>query len=301
MKNIFMLLLFVFLCSCTVYTVTNKTGKELELKKAGGGTLTLRALKCVELNEYFLGLGGDFPFIIDGEGVEHGAGNYEIKPDSEKTWGYTTGLSEKNTDCEPEGESGSSDSGNEAPVCNDGKKATCHASTSKCVGAGETKNPACVGEDDKTLGSVTPECADKSKPSCPTQDGLIVDLERQVFCAKGAANCADGEVKCVKENAVITPVCLKEGKKVENVSVTCPNSGVDPKCLKSIRVTVDDGFSVSCTNNAPPSCADQGKAVCGKVSTDEENKPYCVNDQNVRWLGVVSCTDGSTPICQTAI
>jgi hypothetical protein len=144
---------------------------------------------------------------------------------------------------------------------------------------------------------VTLECEDKSKPSCPTTGGLIVDQERQVFCAKGTANCADGEVKCVKENAVSTPVCFKEGKKVESVGVTCPDSDIDPKCLKLIRVGVDDGLSVSCTNNTPPSCADQGKAVCGKVLTDEENKTYCVNDQNIRWSGGVSCTDGRAPVC----
>ena len=85
------------------------------------------------------------------------------------------------------------------------------------------------------------------------------------------------------------------------MGVTCPGSDIGPKCLKLIRVTVDGGQAVSCTNNVPPSCADQGKAVCGKISTDEENKPYCVNDQNVRWSGGVSCTDGSTPVCRVKI
>ena len=299
MKNIFILFLFIFLSACTVYTVTNKTSKELKIERAGGEQLTLKALKCFELNEYFLGLGGDFPFIIKGENVEHGAGNYEVKPDNEKTLGYTTELSEKNTDCNPEEDSEGPEKDNNAPVCNDGKKATCYASTAKCVvkEEGENKKSACVDENGENLESVKPDCEDKSEPTCPTKGRFVMDQERQAFCAKGSASCSEGEAKCVKENEISTPFCLKEGKKVENVEVKCPDADSAPKCLKSVEVTVKEGFSASCTDKTP-FCAEGSKAVCGSVSTDNtEAKPYCVNDDNIRWSDDVTCVDGNQPTC----
>lgn len=296
MKIVLMLFLFIFLSACTVYTVTNKTKKDLTIEKAGGGVLTLRALKCAELSEYILGLGGDFPFIVNGENVEHGAGNYEIKPDNKKTLGYTLELSEKNTSCEPEEqkESDGSKKDSDKPMCNDGKEATCYESTAKCVvEEGENKKLVCVDENGENIESVKPECMDKSKPTCPTKGGLVLDQERQALCVKGAASCTEGEVACVREDQLSKPICVKDGEEVENESVSCPGSDSGLKCLKSVKVEVKNDLSVSCVDGTEPSCADGSKAVCGSISTDNRNRPYCVNDESFRWSDNVSCTGDS--------
>ena len=308
MKKVLMLFLFVFLSACTVYTVTNKTNQNLEIEKAGGGNLTLNALKCVELIEYFVGLGGDFPFIIKGKDKEYSADNYEIKlKKSGGTADYEVERSEKNINCEPEEqkESDGSKKDSDKPMCNDGKEATCHASTAKCVvEEGENKKLVCVDENGENIESVKPECMDKSKPTCPTKRGLVLAQERQAFCVKGAANCEEGEIKCVNEGQVSQPFCLKDGEKVENVNVSCPGSSSGPKCLKSVTVTVNDKLPVSCAGGVSPlipSCVDESKPVCGSVPSDEVNKPYCVNDKNIRWSDV-SCTgdyaSGVTPGCK---
>lgn len=310
MRSFFILFLFAFLPACTVYTVTNSTNRSLEIEKAGGGILTLKALKCVELNEYFLGLGGDFPFIIKGQDKEYGAGNYiielknskkngdsDIQAGDEKTGEYEANLSEKNLACEPEESEKSKDvkGGGGKPKCNDGKDATCYESAVKCVGDGNDKKAVCVDEDDKTIDSVKAECKDQSKPSCPTKGGFFVDDERKPLCVTGTASCEDGELKCVKENKVSTPLCLKDGEKVENVSVSCGDSKGGVKCLKSIELQVKTQYRVSCGNGKSPSCADGSRAVCGSLSTDEDTRPYrpyCVNDKNIRWSDV-DCSGGN--------
>ena len=79
MKTIIMLFaVCVLLPACSVYTITNKTDRDITIKKSGGIEVTLKANQCEELSEYFLGLGGDFPVIIEGIDAEHSANNYEI-------------------------------------------------------------------------------------------------------------------------------------------------------------------------------------------------------------------------------
>ena len=62
MRLVRLLFVFVFLSACSVYTVTNKTDQNLQLKIAGGETRDLKAGACTQLTEYFMGLGGGLSF-----------------------------------------------------------------------------------------------------------------------------------------------------------------------------------------------------------------------------------------------
>ena len=309
--------LFLFLSACSIYTLTNKTDQDLKVIIAGGDTLNLEAGKCIELVEYFMGLGGDFPFIIKGEDVERSAGNYEIntstvesasgnpdlEADASVAKGYNVSLSDKNISCEPEEEkSGTTEEASSLePVCEDGTEVNCHSSTAKCE-AGED-SPICVDEKGEKITGVTPTCSDTSKkPVCREKSsasatGLETDSSAKAICLSGTIQCSNNaRVQCAKINGKLIPTCVgAKGQTDGSISCAGVNVAVVRCVQQEVQVTSVTNFTLSCDISL---CADEGRPVCGRTPTDNTVKPYCINDRNILWPSEVSCADGSAPTCR---
>ena len=193
MKLFFVLIfLSAFLPACSVYTITNKTLKNITIKTSGSDTTILKAGACMELTEYFLGTGGDFPFILDGnKDREYSADHYEIKvkPGSEnsETFEYLVSQSNQNSECK---EASSQDqkiklAENMIPMCGTGtsaKTAQCKSSDSSTAGVAkctkEQKKPVCVDAENKALlNNITPQCESDSgeTPLCQEQAEPLED------------------------------------------------------------------------------------------------------------------------------
>ena len=327
--------MFLFLSACSVYTVTNKTDQDLQLKIAGGENRDLRAGACVQLTEYFMGSGGDFPFSIDGYEKEFNPNNYEIIPiavspvsavvnsgtgsetavnneagtdimDDSNTGttvnlekGYKIVNSDKNLECDPAEESADKEVSLE-PICEDGKKVICNGSKAQCK-EGATI-PVCVDNDDKELTEVKPICADSSKkPLCKEKAAvaakdLKVDDAAQFVCTSGTPNqCANGELKCANLQKGLTPICLGPDNE-SHEKPSCSVPNAKMVCMQKVeKVDVQANVPISC-NQGTAQC-DVTRPVCGSLPEETEVKPYCVNSENIRWSTAVTCPDGSTPTC----
>lgn len=334
MRLLVLLFVFLFLSACSLYTVTNKTDQNLQLKIAGGENQDLKAGACLELMEYFLGLGGDFPFSIDEYEREFNPNNYEIikldvspvspevnsntdvatasnsdgsgaesTADSTGTTvnlerGYKIVNSDKNLECDPE-ESEGEDVSLE-PVCEDGKKVICDGSKAQCEKGATT--PICVDNDNKKLTEVKPICADSSKkPVCKEKvetvaSDLEIDDSAQVVCESGTPNkCANGELKCANLQQGLTPICLESNGESDS-KPSCSVTNADMVCVQRIeKVEVQTNVTVSCNQGAAQCSATS--PVCGTLPQDTVVKPYCANTENIRWPSAVTCPDGSTPTC----
>ncbi len=326
MRIINILFAFLLFSACSVHTVTNKTNLDFEIKKSGGDQLALRANSCIELSEYFIGLGGDFPFairIIDGGksySEEHSAGNYEITStaDTENPspatgeQSFSVSLSSKNLSCEGEKEEEEEGNINEKMV------AVCNEQPAECAQSGKAKcnsenAPVCVDTENKILKDTSPSCKDSSvEVTCKEKSDekpLQQDTQTRVFCLSGQAQCSGGAVvSCIKENdqSVPVPACLMGTEKVADVvcvdsSTEVPIEGGTPKCLQPTTVTLPEGvvkpvlcgnlsIQVQCSNN-------EGTPVCGQIPGDTSDQPYCVNQDNIRWSSSVVCSNSSTPTC----
>ncbi len=337
MRTIFVIFSFVFLAGCSVHTITNETNLDFEIKKSGGGTVTLKAQSCVSLDEYFLGLGGDFPFTIRIEGAEdyskeYSAGHYkitsEVKATSDNETAENTNtssannvefelsLSSKNLSCEKEDEK--EDEKEEidnkmVAVCGD-KSAKCESSgIAKCIMKDNKNTPVCVDDKDTILKDTDPACDDKSlKVECKEKSNSNKvawekDSQTRVFCLTGQVQCPDSaEIACIKEgDQSSVPACLKDNKKVADADVGCVDSSgnVLPegklKCLQPISITLATVIAeqtVRC-GTGTPQCADGGKPVCGAIPGDLQDQPYCVNEDNIRWPGSVTCSNDVSPNC----
>ena len=95
--SVFFISLF-FLPACTVYTITNKTDRSFSINISGGGKKIVERDQCLEMQEYFLGLGGDFPFIISGSKSEYRSGNYEFRVKETKSSPKAEELGKKEAD-----------------------------------------------------------------------------------------------------------------------------------------------------------------------------------------------------------
>ena len=173
MKKAFFISLWVLCSACTMYTVTNNSSRDLELKKAGGEKETLKKGECLELTEYFLGLAGDFPFIFVDEEEERSAGHYEVidKPGSAFP---DVNLSEKNVECDKSSDDEDKASTNSSdfslapgyiPMCLSGIKSTCQdtLAQAKCMknSPSTEPQPVCVKEGKKIEGD--PFCSSSIK------------------------------------------------------------------------------------------------------------------------------------------
>ena len=336
MRLLNVLFVFLFLSACSVYTVTNKTDQNLQLKIAGGENRDLRAGACVQLTEYFMGLGGDFPFGIYGYEREFNPNNYEIikisaspvsaavnsdtgvaattnsngvdtesAADSNTETGTTVNLergykivnSDKNLECEPE-ESEGEDVSLE-PLCEDGKNVVCDGSKAQCK-KGATA-PVCVDNNDKELTDVKPICADSSKkPLCKETATTAVEGSKIDNSAK--AICVSGTSRC--ESGTLGCAEIKGRLTPVCIGSDGKSSGEvlcsEMKIPKVICIKKEEKVEVQA--NVAVSC-NQGTAqcdarsVCGSLPEAAEIKPYCVNIENIRWPTAVTCPDGSTPTC----
>ena len=183
MKPLVLLLSFILLSACSFYTITNKTNEDLVIKKSGGDTFVLKAFSCIELSEHFLGLGGDFPFALTGEGREYSANHYEIILKEEvnstnEVASQSVILSNENTECDKKKSQEIKIDGKAKPVCGEdaaAKLAKCSSSddstaTAKCQVEGDERKPICVNKDGK-LSSTSPTCEEKSlKPTCKEKE-----------------------------------------------------------------------------------------------------------------------------------
>ena len=272
MKFFLIFFCLVLFSSCTVYTVTNKTDRDFEIKKAGEEQISLKARKCIELTEYFLGLAGDFPFVIEGEEQERNPGHYEIE--------YKV-----------QAETKSEESAVATPVVSVPQK--------PYIVSLSEKNPECDDEDkDKDKESNTKEGETKLWPK---------DTAKNVFCLSGQPKCSEGVLACLlMENNVSQPACVrgqeKEGKweKVAKAVLSCAGAkeadqNKKPLCLPPVLVNVNTNQPALC-GGAAVECTRGGRAVCGKVPGDLQNKAYCVNATNILY-GDVTCANGVTPSC----
>ena len=334
MRLLSLLFVFFFLSACSVYTVTNKTDQNLQLKIAGGENRDLKAGACLELMEYFMGIGGDFPFSIDGYEREFNPNNYEIIPivasdvssavnsgtgsettDNSETGadaaddsstgttinlerGYKIVNSDKNLECDPEEESADKEVSLE-PICEDGKNVICDGGKAQCKKGATT--PVCV-DDDREL-DVKPICADSSKkPLCKekvvtgTASDLEIDESAQFVCTSGTPNkCANGDLKCANLQKGLTPICLGPNNE-SNEKPSCSVANAQMVCMQKVeKVEVQANVAVSCTQGAAQ--CEVTRPVCGRIPGAAEVKPYCVNTENIRWPTVITCPDGSTPAC----
>ncbi len=129
----------------------------------------LTAGSCMELSEIFLGLGGDFPFILNNnKDKQFKAGNYEISGN------FEVSQSDKNPECPSSVIKKIKTDDTMIPVCGTGeseKPATCKTSedgfaTAKCAKTG--KNPVCTDKQGALLNNVKPVCESnvEEKPVC---------------------------------------------------------------------------------------------------------------------------------------
>ena len=323
MKAFFILYSFVFLSACSFYTLTNKSDQDLKIEKAGREEITLTAGACTELTEYFLGLGGDFPFVVNGQVDEqYGAGHYEIKrkeqaqesevnattnesanADSIVSNQYIVSMEEENPACS----NNSKTQTNNSPVCGDTtQKAICSSNTTaQCILEKNKAVPACVNEKGVPVVSEKPSCSNKSLQAvCPSgakKEGQI-NSKIKVLCLTGSPKCSPGTATagCIKaetQNVLNTPACLDQNnKKIDSITPSCPYNKA-PICLEPVTVEPAIGISLLCGGAQRGQCNGGGQAVCGKIPTDTVNKPYCVNSNNIRWSGDVHCSGNAVPIC----
>ena len=182
MKPLVLLLSFILLSACSFYTITNKTNEDLVIKKSGEDTFVLKAFSCIELSEHFLGLGGDFPFALKGEGREYSANHYEIilkeVNSTSEVASKSVILSNENTECDKKKSQEIKIDDTAKPVCGEdaaAKLAKCSSSddstaTAKCEVEGDERKPICVNKDGK-LSSTSPICEEKSlKPVCKKEE-----------------------------------------------------------------------------------------------------------------------------------
>ena len=319
MKIIFLICFSALLPACSVYTLTNKTNENIKFKRAGDKNKeTLNAGECVELSEYFVGLGSDFPLTIDGKkDVEYKAGSYEIiKLDNaeQSESQYKVSLSDKNPNCSKEGEekddekeAGVSD---RVPVCENGEEAKCNSPGTQvaCVKKeGDEIGPICLDmQEGKPKNGVNPVCGNTSiSPICKEkqkESTFIVDERIKVLCLRGNAVCSEGEFKCIRENNKSVPVCLKDNRKTEEKPYCPGDNGTLAECITNTVVTIAPGSSVICGDlgqNAHCSNS-RTRAVCGSIptSSDTQLQPYCVNENNVRWNIDVLCSNGAIALCR---
>ena len=306
MKNIFTFFLFIFLSACTVYTVTNKTNENLKVVKAGGQEVTVEASMCIELSEYFLGLGGDFPFAINKK--EYSAGHYEITPASVATVAdasttthsaaggdvsvevkqeYSVSLSAKNTACEPSKLQANNNNEVLSVVCGDQPAQCAAGNTAECITEGDQTVPVCVNTAGQRLTDMSPTCKDSSKkPECKSsaESSVIkVNNTRRAFCLSGTVQCvstggvkiAGVEVKCVGDDQNAIPVCLNQNNEKVAGNILCRTSAANnnnnkgPKCLPPVvvRIAPEGGPALSC--NVGSGGTTRGVAVCS------EGYPVC--------------------------
>ena len=272
-------LLFLFSGSaCTVYTVTNYSQQDFQIEVASDSDYRdLKADECIELTEYFLGIAGDFPFVIVGEDEERNVGHYEITSEkkdenqSQSQSSYKLSLSEKNLKCSSKPDK---------------------------------------GEENKVRDTSTKENATKSNKSWnPAPEGT------NVFCLSGRASCPSGLVaQCIieKGGAVAVPACIKDETKQDS-QVSCQGARPEDvnrpaKCLQAVSITVTAGRLPSCGGaNTVAQCLQGGQVVCGKTlgaPVQAKDKAYCVitkqldnATQYIRWTGEVTCANGVTPSC----
>ena len=314
---------FCSLSACTVYTVTNKTQQDLQIETTQEVT-ELKAGQCIELTEYFLGLAGDFPFVLVGEKNERNPGHYEItevkQAESQEDTAentapakqpYKMSLSEKNPECNKEEEEEDEDSkkADQTPFCGEkSKKATCSSSgEARCLKIGEQYIPACIDKEGKNL-SHAPQCAGESiKPKCSKSEiteaqKWTEDLQRNVFCLDGQPACSEGIVKCIKEegSSSTVPACVQDETKTNSQVVCSPAvvSSINNKAMCLFPVSVDVVNQAPLCSGASAQCSSGGRIVCGKTPGDSQNKAYCVNAEGIRLPHSVTCPNEVTPSCQ---
>ena len=148
--------------------MTNSSSTDLRIETPNEIT-SLKAGECIELTEYFLGLAGDFPFVILGEKTERNTGHYEItdlestetktEPNSQP---YTVSLSKKNTECNKEDKKKSEDNDDDDTKTNSqatnwiedtNKNVFCFNGLPTC----SQGKPKCI-QTNKTASASTPAC-----------------------------------------------------------------------------------------------------------------------------------------------
>ena len=268
-----MLFFVLSLPACTFYTVTNKSQQDLQIETAND-VIDLKADHCIELTEYFLGLAGDFPFVIVGEKNEQNPGHYEItavKPVSS-------------------GE----------PTANTGETTTTQAEKPYKLTLSE-KNPECSKKPDNG------EDKGDSKPSSAEIEtkNWTEDPNTKAFCLSGKPACSGvtgALVKCIKEAGAVSPAptCVQEEKTVKSATLSCSETqvaGTKPKCLSPVEVQIGSGQPL-CGDGVLAQCAEKGaRAICGQVPGDTQNKAYCVNTNNIHWSSSFTCANKNTPTC----
>ena len=179
-----MVLIFcILLPACSFYTITNKTNEDMVIKKSGGDTFVLKAFSCVELSEYFLGLGGDFPFALTGYDREYSANHYEIirkvADSANEVAADNVVLSNENTECDKKTLQKIKIDDKLTPVCGDdadAKVAECDSSddsiaAAKCQVEEGEKKPICVNRKNELLNTA---------PKCETEDVEPICKEKEV-------------------------------------------------------------------------------------------------------------------------
>lgn len=240
--------------SCSFYTVTNKTNEDIVIKKSGGDTFILEALSCVELTEYFLGLGGDFPFALEGADREYSANHYEIilksanKPEEVTTQKVI--LSNENTDCNKKKSSEEVKiDGKLKPFCGEGatsQVAKCISSdgniaTAKCQMEGDEKKPICVNGKNELL-SIKPKCEEESvQPVCKEETIKPAEIKYYTITLKA-------------ENAIVT-IVIEDITKSLQVKNSC------------IKIKAGQFSSLVMTAKSTTVVSHLGEVLC---SVDEE-------------------------------
>ncbi len=191
MKIIFVLFLILLLPACSFYTLTNKTGRTLKIETSGGDkTITLEAFSCIQLNEHFMGLGGDFPFIINGNKKrEYSANHYEVKvkssSDTSAVFEYIASESSENPECESSKSQKIQIDDKTIAVCGTAasQSAQCQSSDGAPV---TTATVRCMIREDK-INEKQPVCVDKDnnlldnddvKPGCKSSSEQPVCMEQ---------------------------------------------------------------------------------------------------------------------------
>jgi len=321
MKYTIALLTVVFLSSCSVYTITNKTDQNFTINKSGGGSVNIPPYACLEFNEYFMGLGGDFPFAVEGIKGEHIASHYEIMlknndgntEDEESSTNYLVTESEENTQCTKEGEKESEITAL-VPICGEVSgtiKAQCATGSARCKKEDLKDVPVCVDGKNNVLANL-PTCSDKSqKPNCRNTEAKeqpVLDNNSQVFCQgeKGVPACSDGDVKCIisnKKEDPSSPVCFKNGDVMGNISPACSDNS-KAICLGSVVALPNPTHQIKCGNSLTSAqCAGFTNPICAINNTGLGIKPYCVfstNNQLRKYSNQVTCGNGATPSCVRA-
>ena len=222
--------------------MTNKSQQDLQIETAND-VIDLKNGQCIELTEYFLGLAGDFPFVIVGEKNEQNPGHYEITAVKAVSSGE--------------------------PTANTGETTTTQAEKPYKLSLSE-KNPACSKKPDngEDKGDLKPSSAEIETKKWKE------DPNTKAFCLSGKPVCSGvtgALVKCIKEAGTVLPACIRGTQKVTNATLSCSETqvaGTKPKCLSPVEVQIGSG-QPSCSGGALAQCSEKGaRAVCGQVPMD---------------------------------